>query len=171
MTKERMLGLRTAPGWERDDLGYIANPDKMYELRALRRLSRLSLFFRYDMYINMELEGQHEPSLEDTVESILAICAAARLPLKLVELSDKYVVRGIPTGGPGGSGAQWDMAMPLLDAACALVHDLTIDMTAETKDLKWIESFLVKCSNLKKLSVRFTGNIEETSRSAPSLLR
>jgi hypothetical protein len=47
------------------------------------------------------------------------------------------------------------MAIPLLDPACALVHYLTIDMTPETKDLKWIESFLVKCSNLRKLFVRF----------------
>lgn len=145
----------TAPGWERDDLGYIAKPDKIYELCALSYLARLSLFLRYDIHENVESDGQHGLSLENNVESVLAIYAAARLPLKTVELSDKFILHGITTGGPGALGAQWDMAMPLLDAACALVHDLTIDMTPETKDLKWIESFLVKCSNLRKLSVKF----------------
>jgi hypothetical protein len=43
MTKETVVGSLTAPGSELNDLGYIATPDKIYELCALSYFNQLSL--------------------------------------------------------------------------------------------------------------------------------
>ncbi|KAL1983234.1 hypothetical protein VTN96DRAFT_332 [Rasamsonia emersonii] len=44
---------------------------------------------------------------------------------------------------------------PLLEAACALIPALEIELDPRMRELKWVESFLIKCSNLKQLCVRF----------------
>lgn len=61
--------------------------------------------------------------------------------------------------GPEVATPQWDLSRPLLEAACVFIDDLTIDLRSETKDLEWVQSFLVKCSNLKKLKVRFISSL------------
>lgn len=156
-TKGRVLGPRQTPGWERNELGYIANPDAIYEVRALKNLNRIPLWLRYDIHQNVEEERQHEASLKETIESILAICAAARLSLSGVDLREGSLINNKIAASPTPRGPipQWDMSKPLLDAACALIPALDIYMEPETKDLEWVESFLVKCSNLKQLYVRF----------------
>jgi hypothetical protein len=98
-------------------------------------------------------------SLAETIELILAVCAAARLPLKAVDLCDSIFMNKITVGSPEVLTPQWDMSIPLLEATYVFICDLTIDLRSETKDLEWVQLFLVKCSNLKKLKVRFVSRL------------
>lgn len=164
-TKETVLASPTAPHWERNHLGYVADPANIYEIRALgyilNYINWLPVRLRYnDIHEYMEKVGwEHEVSLAETIESILAICAAARLPLKAVDLCDSRFNNEIIVGGPEVPTLQWDMSIPLLEAACIFISNLTIELMSETKDLKWVQSFLVKCSNLKTLDVSFISRL------------
>lgn len=174
-TKETVLASPTAPRWERNDLGYIINPADIFEIRALEYLLNyvnwLPLHLRYDDIRDYMRRERHEASIVENVESILAVCAAARLPLAAVDLSDSRFMNEITMSGPEAPTLQWDMSIPLLDAACLFIYDLTIETKSETKDLEWIQSFLVKCSNLKELRVAFTSSLLHYSSLARSTLR
>lgn len=178
MTKRgRIVGNARRPGWERDNLGYLANPDEIYEIRTLKNIvsklpncERLSL--EYCIHENGKKKALHGVSLHGTVEPILAICAATGLPFRGIKLCDHHIgTYDIILGPRDPMPQKWDMSKPLLEAACTLIPALEIALEPQTRELEWVESFFVKCSNLKQLCARFESRIRHVSGSTPSLFQ
>lgn len=161
--KWRRLGSPRSPGWKRDSMGYIAHPDQVYEICTLKKIMKMlpdckQFRLTYDINENKK-KGQWRGSLKFTIETILAICAAAEVNIKGIELSDHHDSLPTFTVNQGRPLRPWDKSKPLLDTACALIPALQLTMDPETKDLDWVEAFVAKCTNLEQLSVEFLGNV------------
>jgi hypothetical protein len=124
----RILGSPRSSGWKRDSAGYIARPDQVYEICALKRVMKMlsdckQFRLMYDINENKKRRRQRS-SLKFTIETILAICAAGEVNIKGIELSDHKYSAPAFTVNQDRPLRPWDKSKPLLDTACALIPAL-----------------------------------------------
>lgn len=157
--KGRELASPSLPKWKRDRLGYLAHPEKIYEIRTLKNISSKLVNcrqFQLSYTISKDTKGDdwRQISLQKTVESILAICATMKARIKAVEISCSWYDVQTITIDPTYPILQWDKSTPLLDAMCGPLSTLDIMIERDMPDLKWIVKFFTKCSTLEQLSLR-----------------
>ena len=148
------------PGWERDKFGYFINPENIDEIRILKSISsKLPNCTTFDLlYLIDVFKPNHwtKVSLQKLIPSVLTICAAMKAHVK--GLMMEYGVHiGYPVCINATRSVQhWDESTPTLDAICDHLEALEIHLKDDmsTSDLRWIETFILKCSMLEKLSLK-----------------
>ncbi|KFY38895.1 hypothetical protein V495_06327 [Pseudogymnoascus sp. VKM F-4514 (FW-929)] len=147
-------------GWERDELGYLVNPEKIYRICALKdiftKLVNIKTF-RLEYIVDYDYKGneKEKASLQRTIGSILAICAAIQARVKGIRIPGDYTYFAYIDIDPAQGHEQWDKSIPLLDAMCGNLQALEINFENDMADLEWIEMLLTKCQTLEQLSLKF----------------
>lgn len=166
MTKEsngrNLLADERLPSWGRNSLGYLADPEKVYEIRTLKTImGMLQNCDKFRLTYNIKdnkREEQVKGSIQQTVEGILVVCAAAEVNIKGVELCDHHSGSSTVTVDKSPPIQPWDKTLPLLDAACAVIPALQLTIDLKNDETDWVASFVPKCVNLEQLSVNYTAS-------------
>ncbi|KFY76813.1 hypothetical protein V499_03659 [Pseudogymnoascus sp. VKM F-103] len=152
----KLLANERSPGWGRNALGHLASPEKVYEIRTLKAI--MGMLQNCDgvrLTYNVEKKGQREGSIQQTVEGILVVCAAAEVNIRGAELCDHHIALSTFTIDQSPSFKPWDKTLPLLNAACAVIPALQLTISPANKETDWVEAFVLKCVNLEQLSVNY----------------
>ncbi|KFY17411.1 hypothetical protein V492_00660 [Pseudogymnoascus sp. VKM F-4246] len=154
-----VLESSSGPGWERDELGYFVNPEKIYEVQTLQSIaSKLpSLRHIYLQFYTSQFDqmgGLNHLPVADKLSPALAVCAAMDANIKVVKLGTTHLDSHVATLSRLPFFWKWDVSRPLLDTACGYLQTLEVTLARDMKDLDWIEMFFLKCSALENLRVR-----------------
>ncbi|KFX90380.1 hypothetical protein O988_08236 [Pseudogymnoascus sp. VKM F-3808] len=146
-------------GWERDELGYLVNPEKIYRICALKDIFTKLVHiktFRLQYIVDHDHKGnqREKASLQRTIGSILAICAAIQARVKGIWIPGSYAHFAYIDIDPAQEHEQWDKSIPILDAMCGHLQGLEINFKDDMADLEWIEMLLTKCQTLEQLSLK-----------------
>lgn len=155
----KLLANERSPGWGRNALGHLASPEKVYEIRTLKAIMGMlqncdGVRLTYNVESNLK-KGQWKGSIQQTVEGILVVCAAAEVNIRGAELCDYHIALPTFTIDQSPPFKPWDKTLPLLNAACAVIPALQLTIDPANKETDWVKAFVLKCVNLEQLSVNY----------------